>query len=200
MSLYDAQGHRTYLIAEERDAFLKTAEHAPRDVRTLCGMLASTGCRISEALALTADRVDLTANLIMLESLKKRRRGVYRAIPVPPPFLDVLDLVHGIREAQAHPDAGRKHRLWPWSRMTAWRRFRAILQQAGITGSHAIPTGLRHGFGVAAISAGVPLTLVQTWLGHAKLTITAIYSNAMGAEEPSIAARMWEENRPLALP
>ena len=127
MSLYDAQGHRTYLIAEERDAFLKTAEHAPRDVRTLCGMLASTGCRISEALALTADRVDLTANLIMLESLKKRRRGVYRAIPVPPPFLDVLDLVHGIREAQAHPDAGRKHRLWPWSRMTAWRRFRAIM-------------------------------------------------------------------------
>ncbi len=64
MCLYDAQGHRTYLTAEERDSFLKTAEHTPRDVRTLCVMLASTGCRISEALFLTADRVDLTANVI----------------------------------------------------------------------------------------------------------------------------------------
>ena len=83
MSLYDVQGHRKYLTAEERDTFLKTAELAPRDIRTLCGMLAYTGCRISEALALTADRVDLTANLIILESLKKRRRGVYRAMSIP---------------------------------------------------------------------------------------------------------------------
>ena len=41
-------------------------------------MLAYTGCRISEALALTADRVDLTANVIIFKSLTKRRRGVYR--------------------------------------------------------------------------------------------------------------------------
>ena len=87
-----------------------------------------------------------------------------------------LDLVHGVREAQATPDGGRQDRLWPWSRMTAWRRrFRAIMQQADITGSHATPKGLRHGFGVAAISAGVPLNLVQTRLGHAQLTTTAIY-------------------------
>ncbi len=64
MSLYDTQGHRTCLTAEERDVFLKMAAHAPRDVRTICSMLASTCCRISEALFLTADRVDLTANVI----------------------------------------------------------------------------------------------------------------------------------------
>ncbi|MEA3152395.1 MAG: integrase/recombinase XerD, partial [Gammaproteobacteria bacterium] len=28
---------------------------------------------------------------------------------------------------------------------------------------------LRHGFGVAAVTAGVPLNLVQKWLGHAQL-------------------------------
>jgi hypothetical protein len=32
--------------------------------------------------------------------LKKRRRGVFRAVPVPPELLDTLDMVHGIREAQ----------------------------------------------------------------------------------------------------
>ena len=34
---------------------------APREVRTFCGTLHATGCRISESLALTARQVDLTA-------------------------------------------------------------------------------------------------------------------------------------------
>ena len=45
--------------------------------------------------------------------------------------------------------------------------------------------------GVAAVSAGIPLNLVQKWLGHAQLTTTAIYANAVGAEEKTIAQRMW---------
>ena len=49
------------------------------------------------------------------------------------------------------------------------------------------PKGLRHGFGVAAVSAGSPLNLVQKWLGHAQLTTTAIYADAVGEEEQSIA-------------
>jgi integrase len=36
-----------------------------------------------------------------------------------------------------------------------------------------------------------PLNLVQKWLGHAQLTTTAIYANAVGEEEQSIATRMW---------
>jgi integrase/recombinase XerD len=75
--------------------------------------------------------------------------------------------------------------------------------------------GLRHGFGVAAVThlphtqrpdtlavadrpselsrytAGIPLNLVQKWLGHAQLTTTAIYADAIGAEEKDIARRMW---------
>lgn len=45
---------------------------------------------------------------------------------------------------------------------------------ARLEGPHALPEGLRHGFGVAAVSAGIPLNLVQKWLGHAQLTRTAI--------------------------
>jgi site-specific recombinase XerD len=50
---------------------------------------------------------------------------------------------------------------------------------------------LRHGFGVAAVSKGIALNMVQKWLGHAQLTTTAIYANAVGEEEQSIASRMW---------
>jgi hypothetical protein len=44
---------------------------------------------------------------------------------------------------------------------------------------------------VAAVTAGVPLNLVQKWLGHAQLSTTAIYADAVGEEEHAIAARMW---------
>ncbi len=153
--------------------------------------LACAGCRLSEALALTADRVDLAAGTLVFESLKKRRRGIYRAVPVPPVLLDALDLVHGIRERQARRGRGRGERLWPWSRMTGWRAVHAVMAAADLDGPHASPKGLRHGFGVAAVSAGIPLNLVQKWLGHAQLTTTAIYANAVGAEEQDIARRMW---------
>src|SRR5215210_5609294 len=123
MQLYDAEGRRLYLTEEERRAFVAAAAKAPREVRTFCGVLHATGCRISEALAVTAQQIDLSGRVVVFESLKKRRRGVYRAVPVPPELLDALDLVHGVREAQRRGQA--KALLWPWSRMTAYRRVQA---------------------------------------------------------------------------
>jgi len=72
--------------------------------------------------------------------------------------------------------------------MTGWRVVHAVMEAAELDGPHASPKGLRHGFGVAA---GIPLNLVQKWLGHAQLSTTAIYADAVGEEEQSIAARMW---------
>jgi integrase len=34
---------------------------------------------------------------------------------------------------------------------------------------------------------------LQRWLGHASMTTTAIYLEAMGDEEREIAARMWAD-------
>jgi integrase/recombinase XerD len=58
------------------------------------------------------------------------------------------------------------------------------------TGPPASPKGLRL-FAGAAGSVGISLDLVQKWLGHAQLSTTAIYADAVGADEQSIAARMW---------
>jgi integrase len=55
--------------------------------------LAYAGSRLSEALALTADRVDLAASVLVFESLKKRRTGIFRSVPIPPALLDTIDMV-----------------------------------------------------------------------------------------------------------
>jgi hypothetical protein len=134
MQLHTADGTRKYLTAGERDAFLREADLADRPVRTLCMTLAYAACRLSEALALTADRVDLAAGVLVFESLKKRRTGIFRSVPVPPALLDTLDMVHGIRELHARRGKGRSVRLWPWSRMTGWRAVHAVMQAAGLRG------------------------------------------------------------------
>ena len=38
----------------------------------------------------------------------------------------------------------------------------------------------------------VPLNMLSKWLGHSRIETTATYANATGAEQYSIAARMWE--------
>ena len=115
---------------------------------------------------------------------------VYRSVPIPPDFLDVLNMVHGIREAR---ERGREHRpLWDYSRTTAWRRVREIMEKAELEdGPHLCPKGLRHGYGIAAIASGVPLNVLQKLLGHTKMETTAIYANALGDEQKQIVARMW---------
>ncbi|MBI1362411.1 MAG: tyrosine-type recombinase/integrase [Proteobacteria bacterium] len=190
--LFDQYGKRKYLTTNERNAFIKAAESAPQDVYTFCSVLAFTGCRLSEALELTVDRVDMTGRLIIFECLKKRRKGIFRGVPVPPLLLDTLDAIHNIGHHQQQPSGGRHIHLWPMSRPTAWRQVKAVMEKAGITcGPQASPKGLRHGFGVSAVSAGIPLNMVQKWLGHAQLSTTAIYAAAVGEEEHLIASRMW---------
>ncbi len=158
----------------------------------MCGALAHTGRRVSEALQLTPRRVDLAGRALVFESLKKRRRGVYRAVPVPEALLDQLDLVHGVGEARRRGNGQLDKPLWPWTRGHVWRRVKAVMRAAGIgEGPHATAKGLRHGYGVHAIGCGVPLNLLSRWMGHASLEVTAIYADALGTEEQSIAARMW---------
>ena len=69
-SLFDGEGNRKYLTAKERDLILAAAAEASGELRTLIGVLVHTGCRISEALELTADRVDLREGVIVFETLK----------------------------------------------------------------------------------------------------------------------------------
>ncbi len=38
---------------------------------------------------------------------------------------------------------------------------------------------------------GVLLNMVSNWMGHSQMETTAIYANAVGEEQQTIAARMW---------
>ena len=177
--LRDYNGQRKYLNHAERKRFLANSAKLSPDKRAFCRVLHYTGCRISEALALTPDSIDLSEGVILIETLKRRRKAVYRVVPVPKPLL--LELA----KLSSEP------RFFDFSRTTAWRVVKEVMDKSGIEGTHATTKGLRHGFGVAHATQKTPLNLIQRWLGHASSDTTKIYLNAVGKEERDFAKRLW---------
>jgi integrase/recombinase XerD len=189
-NLFSQSGSRKYLNASERKRFIDAACRAPPKVRSFCLTLRWSGGRISEVLALTPASIDIESGVASMQTLKRRKQGIVRQVPLPLDLLRELDHVFKLRIAQRDPQLARL-RLWRFSRTTAWRYVKAVMEAAGITGTPAMPKGLRHGFGVNAFQSNVPPHLVQRWLGHASLRTTSIYGDVVGAEERAFAERMW---------
>lgn len=182
--VFDRQGSRKYLNDAERQSFLRAAENEQDPKRkAFCLTLFYTGCRISEALNLAVERIDRTQQCVVFETLKRRKRGEFRAVPVPESLMTLF--------AEIQPEGEPSSRMWDFSRPTAYRMVKACMERASIRGGMASPKGLRHGFAVACIANNIPLTTVKKWLGHARLETTAIYLGVSGDEERALARRLW---------
>lgn len=94
MSLYTKQGQRKYLNQAERLRFLETTERQSTDVRLFCQLLYYTGARLAEIHNLTLQNIDKSNGTVIIESLKKRRKGIFREIPIPDFLLENI-LCHG---------------------------------------------------------------------------------------------------------
>jgi integrase/recombinase XerD len=195
VSLFNRTGSRKYLNATEQLRFIEAAQHAPLKARHFCLTLGYSGARISEVLAITPGAIDIESCAIGIRTLKRRNPRVVRQVPVPLHLLDELDRTFEINAAQRDRELAIR-RIWRFSRTTAWRYVKAVMAAAQISGTQAMPKGLRHAFGVSAYRS-VPPHLVQRWLGHARLETTSIYGDVVGPEEREFAARMWKQSETL---
>lgn len=184
-ALYTPNGGRKYLNTDERRRFLAALSTMRCDEAVFARLMFWTGARVSEVLALRPSDFQMAEGIVTLRTLKRRRFSM-REIPLPPSVMDDLASYVGTGAG-----ADRNHLLWSFHRATAWRLIKATMRRAGITGPQASPRGLRHGFAIAALQGGVPLTLLQRWMGHSRLSTTAIYLAVTGPEERELAARLW---------
>lgn len=190
MRLYGPSNERLYINAAERARFLQAATTARPDIASFALTLLYTGCRISEALMLTRSAMQPEQRIITFRTLKRRRVDYYREVPVP------AHLMNALIEAHHSANSGPHDLLWqrqgrPIGRVTAYRWIKALMAHADIVGAQACPKGLRHGYGIHALRSGVQLNMLQKWMGHADMSTTAIYANAIGEDELRIADRMW---------
>ena len=184
-----AAAERKYLNQEERRRVLTATDLLALRPALFALTLAWSGARISEVLALTPRSFQIEQSMIAIVTLK-RRRWCVREVPIPPALMQMLASEFDLANAQRDPSLASE-RLWSMSRTTAWRVVKRVMVHAGIFGRGACPRGLRHSFGVGTLQAGVPITLLQRWLGHARLSTTEIYTHVIGPEEVAFASRFW---------
>ncbi|KMO80098.1 site-specific tyrosine recombinase XerD [Mycolicibacterium chubuense] len=145
--------------------------------RALLELLYSTGARISEAVGLDVDDIDLHARSVLLRG----KGGKQRLIPIGRPAVAALEAYL----VRARPDLARRGRGTPaiflnarggrLSRQSAWQVLQDAADRAGITATVS-PHVLRHSFATHLLEGGADVRVVQELLGHASVTTTQIYT------------------------
>ena len=183
ISLYDLRGNRKYLNTEERKRFFSAIQDLCVGDYLFCALLFWTGARFSEVYNLRKVQIDISEEKVVIETLKRRQKGIYRCVPIPTSLVKILN--------QQIKQLEHDQFLFNASKRTYARRVKNVMNQSSIIGTQACPKGLRHSYAINAISNGVPLTLVKKWMGHASIQTTEIYLDIVGIEEREFAEKMW---------
>ena len=179
-SLYVPCGQRKYVNKAERKAIAAALSKFPASEQLFVQAFLWTGARVSEVLSITPESCQLEACVLAVTTLK-RRQFVVREIPVPQTFMRNMNRHFRLRAKQRDACLSSVP-VWQFHRCTGWRLIKAVMVRAGISGVRASPRGLRHSFGVTAVTKGIPLNVVQKLLGHASIKSTAIYTEATGPD------------------
>jgi integrase/recombinase XerD len=159
------------ISVEEVTALLEAAgaDETPRAVRD--------GARISEAVGLDLDELDLEQGVVRLVGKGSKER----VVPVGSYAREAVQ-AYLVRARPALAAAGKgspalflNSRGGRLSRQSAWTTLRAAARRAGVT-REVSPHTLRHSFATHLLDGGADVRVVQELLGHASVTTTQVYT------------------------
>jgi len=145
--------------------------------RALLEMLYGTGARISEAVGLDVDDVDLESGAVRLLGKGSKERAVpvgsYACSAVSAYLVRARPQLSGV--GRATPALFLNARGGRLSRQSAWAVLRAAADRAGVR-ADVSPHTLRHSFATHLLDGGADVRVVQELLGHASVTTTQVYT------------------------
>ncbi|WP_425498963.1 site-specific tyrosine recombinase XerD [Oerskovia flava] len=147
--------------------------------RALLELVYSTGARITEAVTLDVDDIDLDGGAVRLFGKGSKER----VVPVGSYARRAIDAYlvrarpHLSRQGSGTPALFLNTRGARLSRQSAWAVLRGAAERAGIDRPERIsPHTLRHSFATHLLAGGADVRVVQELLGHASVTTTQIYT------------------------
>jgi integrase/recombinase XerD len=145
--------------------------------RALVELLYGTGARISEAVGLAVDDVDLVGGSAVVSG----KGGKQREVPLGRSAAQAVQ-AYLVRVRPGLAAAGRgtpilllNARGGPLSRQSAWTVLGKAAERAELADGIS-PHTLRHSFATHLLEGGADVRVVQGLLGHASVTTTQIYS------------------------
>ena len=145
--------------------------------RALLEFLYGSGARISEAVGLTPDALDVEDRSVLLRG----KGGKQRRVPIGSYALAALEayLVRSRPALAVRSPVPRQvflnARGGVLSRQSAWGIVSAAAGRAGVV--DVSPHTLRHSFATHLLEGGADVRVVQELLGHASVTTTQIYTH-----------------------
>ena len=143
----------------------------------LLELLYGSGARISEAVGLAVDDVDLTAGLVRLFGKGSKERlvplGRYATAAIEAYLVRTRPGLAG--RGRGTPALFLNLRGGRLSRQSAWTVLQAAADRAGLQ-SRVSPHTLRHSFATHLLEGGADVRVVQELLGHASVTTTQLYT------------------------
>jgi len=189
---YIYTGEQIHKIINEASALKRYGELRPHTYCTLFGLLAVTGMRISEIIALDREDVDLDKGIL---TVRQGKFGKSRFIPIHSSTLQKLqDYVRFRERFVKEPStksffiSDRGVRLTNWIVRATFIKLSRRIGLRGVTDSHGPRIhDLRHTFAVTTLIKwqrdGVDiqqrLPLLSTYLGHVKVSDTYWYLTAV---------------------
>lgn len=132
--------------------------------RLLLRVLYRTGCRVSEALAITPRDIVRESRIVVLPALKQKKGAEPKRVVIDRET--ILQMEVFIKARQIRLDQP----IFPIERWRAWEIVKRAGAAVGIEGLH--PHTLRHSFAVHWAESGGDLLKLQRQLGHKKLSTT----------------------------
>ena len=155
--------------------------------RALLELLYATGARISEAVGLDVDDLDLASDgrgAAMPAAIRLAGKGgKQRMVPVGSYARDALDaylvrarpvLAAAARRGPSSAAVFLNARGGRLTRQGGWAALRAAAGRAGL--AEVSPHTLRHSFATHLLDGGADVRVVQELLGHASVTTTQVYT------------------------
>jgi integrase/recombinase XerD len=169
------------ISVEEIERLLDAADfdQTPLSVRdrALLEVLYGTGARISEAVGLDVDDLDLDGRTVLLRGKGGKQRlvplGSFAAKALSAYLVRVRPEL--VRRGRGTPRVFLNARGGALSRQSAWTVLRSSAEKAGLT-TDVSPHTLRHSFATHLMEGGADVRVVQELLGHASVTTTQIYT------------------------